>query len=44
MLLSAVLISKDNKRVSENKDVEAVRCKVNNGYQVLMLSIGSECS
>jgi len=42
--LSAVLVSENNKRVSENKDVEAVRCRVNNGYQVLILSIGSECS
>jgi len=44
MLSSAVLVSKDDKRVSENKDVEAARYRVNNGYQVLMLSIGSECS
>jgi len=38
-----VLISKDNKRVSKNKDVEAARCRVSNGYQVLMLSIDSKC-
>jgi len=44
MLSSAVLVSKDDKRVSENKDVEAARCRVNNGYQVLMLLIGSKCS
>ena len=44
MLLSAVLVSEDDKRVSENKDIEAARCRVNNGYRVLMLSIGSECS
>ena len=43
MLLSIVLISKDDKRVSENKGVEAMRCRVNNRYQVLILSIGSEC-
>jgi len=42
MLLSAVLVSEDDKRVSENKDVEAARYRVNNGYQVLMLLIGSE--
>jgi len=44
MLSSAVLVSKNDKRVSENKDVEAARCRVNNGYRVLMLLIGSECS
>jgi len=44
MLSSAVLVSKDDKRVSENKGVEATRCRVNNGYQVLMLSINNECS
>ena len=43
MLLSTVLISKDDKRVSKNKDVEAARCRVSNGYQVLMLSIDSKC-
>jgi len=43
MLLSAVLISEDDKRVSENTDIETTRCRVNNGYQVLILSIGSEC-
>jgi len=32
MLLSTVLISKDDKRVSENKDVEAARYRVNDGY------------
>jgi len=31
MLSSAVFISEDNKRVSENKGVEAVRYRVNNG-------------
>jgi len=40
---STVLVSKDDKRVSGNKDVEAVRCRVNNGNRVLMLSIDSEC-
>ena len=43
MLSSAVLVSKNDKRVSENKDVEAARCRVNDGDQVLMLSIDSEC-
>jgi len=32
MLLNAVLVSEDDKKVSENKDVEAVRCRVNNRY------------
>jgi len=32
MLSSTVLISKDDKRVSENKDAEAMRCRVDNGY------------
>jgi len=32
MLSSTVLVSEDDKRVSENKDVEAARCRVNNGY------------
>jgi len=36
MLSSAVLISEDDKRVSKNKNVEAARCRVNNGDQVLM--------
>ena len=31
MLLSIVLVSEDNKRVSENKDIEAARCRVNSG-------------
>jgi len=31
MLLSIVLVSKGDKRVSENKGVEATRCRVNNG-------------
>jgi len=44
MLLSIVLVSEGDKRVSENKGVEAARCRVNNGYQVLILSIGSEYS
>ena len=43
MLVSAVLTSEGDKRVSKNKDVEAVRCRVSNGYQVLMLLIDSEC-
>ena len=43
MPLSTVLISKDDKRVSRNKDVEAARCRVNDGDQVLMLSIDSKC-
>jgi len=43
MLLSTVLISKDDKRVSGNKDIEAARYRVNNGDQVLMLLIDSEC-
>ena len=43
MLLSAVLVSEDDERVSKNKDVEAARCRVSNGYQVLMLSIDSKC-
>jgi len=30
-LLSTMLVSKDNERVSRNRDVEAVRCRVNNG-------------
>jgi len=42
--LSAVLVSKDNKKVSGDKNVEAARCRVNNGNQVLMLSIDSKCS
>jgi len=32
MLSSTVLISEDDKRISENKDIEAARCRVNNGY------------
>ena len=44
MLLSAVLVSEDDKRVSENKNVKAAKCRVNNRYQVLILLIGSECS
>jgi len=40
--LSAVLISEDDKRVSENEDVEAARCRVNDRDQVLMLSMNSE--
>jgi len=32
MLSSAVLISEDDKRVSENKDVKAARYRVNNRY------------
>jgi len=43
MLSSAVFVSKDDKRVSKNMDIEAVRCRVNNGYQVFILLIGSEC-
>jgi len=43
MLLSTVLVSEDDKRVSENKGIEAARYRVNNGYRVLMLSIDSEC-
>jgi len=31
MLLSIVLVSEGDKRVSENKGVEAARCRVNNG-------------
>ena len=31
MLLSAVSVSEDDKRVSVSKDVEAARCKVNSG-------------
>jgi len=31
MPLSTVLIREDNKRVSGNKDVEAARCRVNDG-------------
>ena len=30
-LLSTMLVSKDNERVSRNRDVKAVRCRVNNG-------------
>jgi len=44
MLSSAVLISKDDKRVSGNKDVKAARYRVNNRYRVFMLLIDSECS
>ena len=44
MLSSTVLVSKDNKRVSKNKGIEAARYRVNNGNRVLMLLIGSECS
>ena len=43
MLSSAMLISEDDKRVSENKDVETARCRVNSGDQVLVLLIDSEC-
>jgi len=43
MLSSTVLVSENDKRVSGNKDVEAVRYRVNNGYQVLILSIDSKC-
>jgi len=32
MLLSAVLVSKDNKRISENKNIEAMKYRVNNEY------------
>jgi len=42
MLSSAMLVSEDDKRVSKNKSVEAARCRVNNGDQVLMLLIDSE--
>ena len=31
-LLSTVLISKNNKRVSRNRDIKAVRYRVDNGY------------
>jgi len=31
MLLSAVPVSKDDKRVSVSKDVKAIRCRVNSG-------------
>jgi len=31
MLSSAMLVSKDDKKVSENKDVEAARYKINSG-------------
>ena len=30
--MSTVLVSKDNKRVSRNEDVEAVKYRVNEGY------------
>jgi len=43
MLSSTVLVSENNKRVSGNKDVEAIRYRVNNGYQVLILLIDSKC-
>ena len=43
MLMSTVFTSKGDKRVSGNKDVEAARYRVNNGDQVLMLLIDSEC-
>jgi len=42
MLSSTVLVSENNKRVSGNKDVEAIRYRVNNGYQVLILLIDSK--
>ena len=42
MLSSTVLVSENDKRVSGNKDVEAVRYRVNNGYQVLILLIDSK--
>jgi len=31
MLLSAVLVSEGDKRVSENKDIKAAKCRINNG-------------
>ena len=37
MLVSTVLTSKDNERVSGIESIEAARCRVNNRYQVLML-------
>jgi len=43
MPLSAVLVSEGNKRVSRDKNVKAARYRVNNGDQVLMLLIDSEC-
>jgi len=43
MLSSAVLVSENDKKVSKNKDVETARCRVNDGYRVLILLIGSKC-
>jgi len=40
--VSAVLINKSNKKVSENRNVEATRYRVNDRDQVLMLAYSHE--
>jgi len=40
--VSTVLTNKSNKRVSENRNVEAVRCRVDDRDQVLMLAYSHE--
>jgi len=42
MLVSAVLTSKDDKRVSGIESIEAARYRVNNRYQVLVLVCSCE--
>ena len=37
---NTVLVSKDNERVSKEWDIKAARCRVDNGYQVLVLVWG----
>jgi len=37
-----MLISKNDKRVSRNRDIKAARYRVDNGYQALMLAQGHE--
>jgi len=42
MLVSTVLTSRDNERVSGIESVKAARCRVNNRYQVLVLAYSCE--
>jgi len=42
MLASTVLTSKDDGRVSRIESIEAMRCRVNNRYQVLVLVCSCE--
>ena len=40
--MSAVLTSEGNERVNESRNIRAMRCRVNNEYQVLMLTLSCE--